>query len=242
VIRPLERTRLLIYERKVLYFDGVDDYVRVPYNDIFDLTDIATFEGFIYRLSTGERHDIMGRGGTTWHAIVVTDFDHLNFQIRDNTGWPSTNSKSKIYANKWYHFAITVNWRTPSEGALVNFYIDGTFDIERTLPYDTKRTRTNPIYVGRLTSYFYGYIAFVRIYSRTLSPQEIQWNYLHPDNPVRGGLVLWLHWDSIDEDEGVWYDKSGYENHGTIYGATPVVYYREPSRKQVATRVLEPVR
>jgi len=82
----------------------------------------------------------------------------------------------------------------------------------------------------------------VLLYSRPLTDEEILWNYNNPDNPVRRGLVLWLHWDSIDPAKGVWYDKSGYGNHGKIYGATLVKIVKSPRRVLTPARVLAPVR
>ena len=84
----------------------------------------------------------------------------------------------------------------------------------------------------------HGYIAFVRIYNRALSDSEITHNYYFPNDPVRDGLVLWLHWDSIDIENGIWYDKSGYDNHGTIYGATLVDIIKSPTRILSPTRII----
>ena len=37
---------------------------------------------------------------------------------------------------------------------------------------------------------------------------------------ITDGLVLWYDGDSIDIENGIWHDKSGNGNDGTIYGAT----------------------
>ncbi|MEM4846475.1 MAG: hypothetical protein QW794_01790, partial [Thermosphaera sp.] len=86
----------------------------------------------------------------------------------------------------------------------------------------------------------YGY---VRIYSRALADEEILWNFYYPDNPVRNGLVLWLHWDSIDTASNVWYDKSGFGNHARLYNnPTREDVLLPPKRLLSPTRVLTPVR
>jgi len=89
---------------------------------------------------------------------------------------------------------------------------------------------------------------FARAYSRALSDSEIRQNYSCPENPVRDGLVLWLHAGpayvkDIDND-GVleWIDLSGYNNHGKIYGATLVQLIKSASRVVQAQRVLPVVR
>ena len=86
----------------------------------------------------------------------------------------------------------------------------------------------------------YGY---VRIYSRALTAEEILWNFYYPDNPVRNGLVLWLHWDSIDTNAGKWYDRSGFGNHATLYNnPTREDVLLPPKRVLSPTRTLAPVR
>jgi hypothetical protein len=83
-----------------------------------------------------------------------------------------------------------------------------------------------------------------QFYSRPLSDQEIQWNYINPDNPVRNGLVLWLKADpayvkDIDGDGLLeWLDLSGFNNHGKIYGARLVELIRTPARTLPVARAL----
>jgi len=83
---------------------------------------------------------------------------------------------------------------------------------------------------------FLGTIALVRIYNRVLSEDEVRWNYLHPDNPVRDGLVLWL---KMDEGEGTKvFDYSGNDNDGTIHGAT-WTYEKTPAGLDHPTGVVQ---
>jgi len=73
---------------------------------------------------------------------------------------------------------------------------------------------------------FKGYISEVQIYNRALTESEINYNYLHPNNPKRRGLVMSLVQTSIDKPAaGTWKDVSPQTgNNGTITNATTSKY------------------
>jgi len=56
-----------------------------------------------------------------------------------------------------------------------------------------------------------------RLYNRILTAEEVAYNYRHPNNPKRRGLVLNLSQESLYGTQ--WQDLSGNANHGTITGA-----------------------
>ena len=62
-----------------------------------------------------------------------------------------------------------------------------------------------------------GNVPLLMVYNTGLSPQQIEYNFLNYDNPIRDGLVCWL-----PMEEGVGetvFDKSGFGNHGTLLPA-----------------------
>jgi len=87
---------------------------------------------------------------------------------------------------------------------------------------DKTITLTNPdLRIGSQNgsvNWWKGIIDEVLIYSRALPPAERRYSMLNYHNPIREGLILWL---PFEEGTGaIAYDKSGYGNNGTIYGAT----------------------
>jgi len=66
-------------------------------------------------------------------------------------------------------------------------------------------------------------VYFIALYNRALSDAEISQMYDYVMNGkgemITDGLQLWLDGDSIDIANGIWRDKSGNGNDGTIYGA-----------------------
>ena len=207
---------------KALYFDGVNDYVVIPnspslnpkritmamwvmFNTIPYTSQIALNKEYQYRLIAGD-----------------VDTYHLSIRYATTvTAWSGGTliGNTVLKAKVWY-FAVATY-----DGAKWRLYLNGKLDGEKSESGDLAIT-TNNLLLGCYTPtggyWFNGYIASVYIYARALSDSEIYQLYAHPLRPPLDGLILWLKgWPEFIHD-GVWWDASGYNNHGTIYGATVV--------------------
>jgi len=239
---PLTPVRVMRIVPKALSFDGIDDYVEVP--DFLPQLSEITVETLFYVLSEARYGLVTQADYTGWRLYTVET--ELDFGIL------ATNDKyyyvhytpPESYASVWHH--LVGIYRKPNlelwhDKQRVAAWTVGDYDI---------KDSTAPILIGAtwtgsnptLRWFVKGYIALVRIYDRALTEDEIRHNYYFPNDPVKDGLVLWLHWDSIDVGAGKWYDKSGYGNDGTIYGATEVEIIKSPVRTLTPTRLLSPVR
>jgi len=239
---PLSPRRIQRVPPQALYFDGVDDYVA--FGDWW-------FPQPKFTIVVWFRHDNIT---TRWAARIIAKGDGYSLyggvHLQQGTGgawwWNNGTNRDSIDVGApvqgvWYMKALVFDYPD------VYSYVNGSL-------YASKTTSIIPTgapgyqwylaqrYAPASHERLQGAISSVLIYSRPLSSDEIAWNYSYPDNPVRNGLVLWLHWDSIDVNAGVWYDKSGYGNHGKIYGATLVQIIKPPRRVQSPARVLAAVR
>ena len=221
---------------KAMYFDGTDDYV--------DIAESSSLQSLNY----GFTFEVLFRAeeiGTI--QCFITDWDYyarmvwfgLNNDgrlkatlIKNDTAYP-TIFDTYIESNKFYVAHLIYN------GTKYYLYINSVKESTETslsAPIDNPEADWSIARRRDNRDFFNGSIGFVRIYSRALSESEIQYNYLHPSDPVRDGLVLWLHWDSIDSDSGLWRDKTYHGNDGTIYGATEKVFTPAPYRKLTPVR------
>jgi hypothetical protein len=199
--------------RYVLSFDGADDYVNTPLS-------INGYAGLTYEawVNAGD----LNFGATNWKMIVddgnsqtflAVSKTNYNIVFGLNTGSGfSTLSGLTLSQNQWYHVVGTY------DGSYQRIYVNGVLDTSKAWSGNIVSSTTVRVGWGLSDRYWRGLIDEVRIYSRALSDDEIKWNYMHPDDPIRDGLVLWLPMDESTGDTV--YDLSGYNNNGTRYGAT----------------------
>ncbi|MEM4436587.1 MAG: hypothetical protein QXO22_06515 [Thermosphaera sp.] len=270
---PVARSRLLPVSRSCLSFNGVNQYAVVglqpdgsgrPFT-VYGWSEI-TIEELMYPVwpkanTAWTKFSMIGDAWGNYPATGYstdnrTDYTWLNvyWSTRRADG-TKVSYEVNIYAyrNSWVHvvrrftsareYSVWVNgnmarsWTIPSTEITVLEWNPDT----ATYPERYKRFVLGAnVNLAEWMTVRYGY---VRIYDRALTAEEILWNYYYPDNPVRDGLVLWLHWSSIDVDNNMWYDISGFGNHATLYnGPVKEDVVLPPKRVLTPTRTLTPVR
>jgi hypothetical protein len=165
-----------------LSFDGVNDYVRIPYNSNLNPTNI-TVSAWIKRNQVVNFSHFIGLpiNNSTWNPpymsygveyIGTTDTISFPLGFTDNT-FAYTNA-SAYGNNRWFYFAATYDQSN------VKVYIDGALITTRA-ETKTLYNSTADFYLGAInTSSQYplnGNIAQVSIYNRALTAQEIQQNF-----------------------------------------------------------------
>ncbi|MEM3982559.1 MAG: LamG domain-containing protein [Thermofilum sp.] len=240
---PLARTRLLPVARAGLRFNGVNQYVRVADTLGIPASSSFTFEvlAFLRQAVTGQNQYFIAkhyRAAIRGHYMGIPNLGMIWLY---SDGTMSEWNSGRNIVNLWSHLAMVYD----SSAQKMYLYLNGT-EISGGRPIAKPLSEGLDYYVGAWT-YGYGFIpatiSVARIYSRALSSEEILWNYYYPDNPVRNGLVLWLHYDTIDTANNKWYDKSGFGNHATLYnGPVKEDVVLPPKRSLSPTRTLSPVR
>jgi len=200
-----------------LSFDGENDYLTAQGISSDQLSVVVLFKA---TATDGERTLFDGR---KWGD----DFGGWNLRVEDGvlkflTVWNNAGSYAEAEistnadTNKAY-LAVAVHDGTESK-LYVNGELKGTVAVDG-LTENSESTLW--IGVNRANSgFFAGKIYLVLIYNRALSDSEIQAIYNDPLNPPTNGLVVWYAPDSVDTANGLWKDKSGQGNDGTIYRAT----------------------
>jgi len=206
-----------------LSFDGEDDYVVVPAwaEDGQDLTIIAIIR------------PLEITGTLLWAPVFTSYWGGWGFQISSNT----INAKAMVdgvekavglftgtgFWGNTLFIAETVDYDPATNTTTLKGYLNGEYKGETTATgapdHLSGRAWKMAIYGdAKMRAEYYMILA----YNRTLSDSEIQAIYNDPMNPPTSGLVLWLAPDSVDTANGVWTDKSGNGNDGTIVGASYV--------------------
>jgi len=245
---PLTPKRVFRQFRYAMYFNGVNNYVKVPYNPSLNITSEVTIEGFAVWLG-GSRVIAADKYAHYRWIDVVSPAGNVRVETWDGVrGLGYVNTPWTLPLGSVFHFTKIESWTRGYASVILNA---GEQKATYTFTPTTISGNANDFYIGvsgEIAYYWYGYIITVRLYSRALSDSEIQFNYQNPDKPIRNGLVLWLQADpnnvkDIDGD-GIleWIDLSGYNNHGKIYNAQLVEVVKTPTRVLTPVRVLSPVR
>ncbi|NIO22624.1 MAG: hypothetical protein GTN38_01170, partial [Candidatus Aenigmarchaeota archaeon] len=165
-----------------LSFDGVNDYVSVPENDILDPSEITIDAWVRINSMPIKNSDIVAKGANDGYRFSITTTGKVWWSDRGNTNSISTTSIVPI--NEWVHITVVGS----SSG--LRIYINGELDASNSVPYGALNT-DNTLEIGaepHFTEYFNGTIEEVRIYDRALSSQEVLANYNELAGHVRADL------------------------------------------------------
>ncbi|NIP40931.1 MAG: DUF1565 domain-containing protein [Candidatus Aenigmarchaeota archaeon] len=154
-----------------LSFDGVNDYVSVPENDILDPSEI-TIDAWVRINSTPTINgNMVAKGANNGYRFLINTARAIWFGDRGNTN--SVKTTRLVPLNEWTHITVVGS----SSG--LRIYINGELDASNSVPYGGPNT-DNTLEIGAepaFSGYFNGTIDEVRIYDRALTPGEIMDNY-----------------------------------------------------------------
>jgi len=218
------------FKRYALAFDGVDDYVEVPYSQSLDV-DVVSIEAiFAPEPTPTDAYELVVKPSSyTLYAYTSETRDRPEWNFGVVTGGTFYGTLGGVVTgvnpSEFYRFAHVVG---VFDGSELRVYVNGQLYAYRAVSGVIDKN-TNNIKINNRAEHK-GKLALVRIYNRPLTESEIRYNMLNYHNPVRDGLVLWL----ADRIVGnTWYDESSQGNHGTIHGAQVVKVKQYELRAEV---------
>ena len=174
----------------VITFDGVDDYVSIPYSSNFDRNDF-TIVGFIKTSTDDNTHDqVISRNHDVYDSTIkgwnisrlrngLFPANGLRLMISDGSTQGDLFGPA-ISTNTWTHFAFVINKSVDGKAYV---YINGSlYNTLSSLPsgnyYPT--SGNPPIYIGcnkNIADFWTGQMSQISYYSRALSSSEIVQNF-----------------------------------------------------------------
>ncbi|MCD6131816.1 MAG: LamG domain-containing protein [Candidatus Hydrothermae bacterium] len=209
---------------RALSFDGIDDYVQIDSSygasgGIAEVTRSSAWSLYIiarYEGTDDVDRTLIGSTSYNWNRVLRRVDGILRYIAYNGTNSVVLDGEY-LNSNQIYDIAVVYG-----SGGYAKLYMDSV--LKSSAPVISL---THGMYligtVSSLDQIWNGKIYLILIYNTALTDAEIKALYndpLHP--PRRQNLVLWLAPGSIDAVTGKWYDLSGNDNHGTIYGATVV--------------------
>ncbi|MDR6551692.1 LamG domain-containing protein [Paenibacillus qinlingensis] len=203
---------------QALDFDGIDDYVQIEHNEIYNLSSF-TIEAWVkpeaFKWKTGIVSKYQEQN-TPSFTLRTSDepYNRINFQIGD---YNEVNSSTYLQLNQWYHLAAIYN----SASHIMRLYINGELNSEAV--YVDYSTNSSPITIGvdfldsahsnSAARYFNGQIGEVRFWTTARSGDQI---IVDMDNHAA--------YQSDPDLAGYWTfrnganDQSGHGRNGFIHG------------------------
>jgi len=205
------------------------DFVEVPNDSSFDITDEFTIEVWIYPKSYSHWGRIAGKYyGRSWALKWFEDTHYLTWEgnFEGYSFSQDYHFSSELNLNQWYHIAVTFNSSLPSNQIVE--YINGTVDAQHTQSGQLD-TDDYPLRIGRAgpissedPANFIGIIEEVRIWNIARTQSEIQADMCHELTGTETGLVSYWSFNEATNDTA--FDKTTNQNHGIVYGgATRVI-------------------
>lgn len=161
-----------------LSFDGIDDFVNLGNDTIFDLgTRSFTITFWIRpRSQFNSEASILEKGsyGSSGYSIrFLNSTKTIAFYYASSEGWSGEFAPQVIVSpNEWSYIAVVVN---QSAGRGMS-YKNGVLVSEKALPEYYSNTESN-LYIGK-SAYYRGDIDEIKIYDTALNSQEILEDYL----------------------------------------------------------------
>jgi hypothetical protein len=206
---------------KAMYFDGIRGYVSIPsqLNNLmgreWTVEVLVNTVLFIRPVGFANFFSSYSYNQFGWGLIHETSLNRLVFITFYSGGSNSVVLYNwNKYFNSWHHVVGRYSESLSNQSLFLDGSLKGSISPK---PMDIS---TFTVVMGG--SYVVQYISMARVYSRFLSDSEIQWNYNNLNNPIRGGLVLWLDARACDTSKNICYDLSGNGNHGTMYNVSIV--------------------
>jgi hypothetical protein len=210
-------------------FDGVDDFVNIPYNSSLDIPTAITVEVWVKYASQGEiggggrTYSVLSYKGYPWTWLLEDISGQFNFRISTTSDGDSRLDSNYYHGvERWDHVACTYNGTTQA------IYVNGILQNSKSLT-GTIITSGTTIELGTYGTgdySFNGWLANHRVYNRALTASEILQNYQAeqyrfetPAGPVTNGLLLYWDAGNLDSYPGTGttiYDLSGNGNNGNV--------------------------
>lgn len=199
-----------------LEFNGVNNNINVPHNNIFNITDAITISARIKITDVSEHiyGEFMTKGNAYAWSLGVRRTDGFAVWYSKMNGGANNNWTigflREVIDGNWHNVVFSYDKDAGENNQKV--YVDGVLRAQKTTT-GTFDTTTNPITL--VNNKFKGGFRDARIYNRQLTDNEVI--DLFEEKPVINGLIG--HW-KLDEGNGnIAYDSSPNNSNGTIVGA-----------------------
>lgn len=210
-----------------LQFDGLNDFVSIPPNSLFDFGENQDFT-IECRVRTSAGGDVSIVGNKDWSSGINTGFV-LSFEFSSGVQWKvnigdgsnrvDINAGGDIVDNEWYSLAVSFD----RDGDM-KMYLDGIFVDQANISSIGNINTNEGLFFGADIENdfnFSGAIAEVRVWDAIINESTINsWfcNRLDDTHPNNDNLIG--YWKLNEDSDDTAIDSSIHTNNGDVVGAT----------------------
>lgn len=209
-----------------LGFDGVNDFINMGSSSSLNISGDYSISMWVYnRASSSSYPTILNRAsqsstnGYFWIYTSGTNENIINFQYSYGSGYSVTSFSNALGLNQWSQLTFTFD----NNSKELKLFVNGEqFSTTRILNSGVLPVDDGTLYLGDYTgragtSYlFKGYIDDLKIYNRTLYPEEVSDQY---DGVFVNDSDLLGYWNFDEVSGGKVADSSGNDNTGYFNNA-----------------------
>jgi len=158
---------------KAYFFDGINDYINVPHNNLLNLETGFTFAAWINSSSTEGARIILGKSAGLGSSGYILKDHNNNDKIRmELFNFADLSSNNSIVVGNWIFVAATYDRNQ------LKLYYNAAFDNSLSAT-DQVTTNNLNLNIGACQGFefFNGKIDDIRIYNYALSPEELKYLY-----------------------------------------------------------------
>jgi len=156
-------------------FDGIADYVEIPHDPLFDVTDQISVSFWVYptRDTKDETYVAKSNGTQGWNIFYNkrnTGVNRIQFQLRINNRYKQAKfDEPANWLNNWHFIAATY------DGAVMKLYVDQGIPSATKTQTGNIEIVTDPVTIATRNAdrYFAGNIDEVKIWNSALSEAEV---------------------------------------------------------------------
>ena len=160
-----------------IVFDGTNDYVSIPHNNLFNFTNQITLVAWFKTSQASAGYITSKTDDSFYFAIGEVSNGKLSFYLNGVlVAWFGSNQS--VNTGNWVHGAAT--WDGSLTTLYINGYADNSISKSGTIPTGSNQitvgARINPANPGG-NRYLNGALSNVLYYNKALSAQEVLQNY-----------------------------------------------------------------
>jgi subtilisin-like proprotein convertase family protein len=209
------------YNLALKFGGGINDYITIPTNTVFDQYTDGTFEFWFKPNAVNSEQILISKaasGSNISFLLGLNNSGKLYFALGNYLALNS--SGESIEANKWNHIAVA--WTTSGNNYIISFYKNGKLNGTTSTIIKAYNTNTSPVLIGNSSFQNIpanGFIDELRLWQAALTPAQINsYMFVSTKSISNAALLVAYNFDGTLQNFSATTSSTGtFNNNATNY-------------------------